>query len=99
MQIVSEDPTDLLLRVFFNTTEAAPLVEGEGFDAAKWTARRNNLRFNAGNVAWFDFNCIEVALQQVEANEGEDELSYSNAPSDIADTLGRQLAAFEGFPL
>jgi hypothetical protein len=99
VEIVSEDPTDLHLKVFFNTTEEEPLVYSEEFLPGKWTARRNDVRFHGGNVTWFDFNCLEVALQNFEADAGEDELNYSNAPSDVSDSLGRMLAAFTGFPL
>ena len=33
------------------------------------------------------------------AEAGADVLNYANAPSDVSDSLGRFLAAFDGFPL
>jgi hypothetical protein len=40
---------------------------------------------------------VEMAVVGPEA--GPDEVGYAAAPSDIADVLGRKLAAFAGFPL
>ena len=99
VNIVSEDPTDIRLHVFFNTTEDQPLVYSEEYMPGKWRVRRSNVRFNGGNVIWTAYNCLDIALQNSEPDEGADGLDYSNAPSDVSDTLGRFLAAFEGFPL
>jgi hypothetical protein len=45
------------------------------------------------------FEALYLQLSPIGAEAGPDVLSYANAPSDISDSLGRQLAAFAGFPL
>ena len=40
-----------------------------------------------------------VGMTVVGAEAGANVLNYSNAPSDIGDSLGRMLGAFAGFPL
>jgi hypothetical protein len=42
---------------------------------------------------------LYLQMNPIGPEAGADELSYSNAPSDISDSLGRFLAAFAGFPL
>jgi len=46
-----------------------------------------------------DFETAYLQLSPAGAEAGPDVLNYANAPSDISDSLGRQLAAFDGFPL
>jgi hypothetical protein len=85
--------------VLFNTTPAFPISDASGADAAKWTARYAGSRFIGVSLLNVDYNAVEVGLSLTEAEAGADEFGYSNAPSDISDALGRQLAAFGGFPL
>ena len=50
----------------------------------------------AGNVAP---DTLYVQMTPAGAEAGADVLNYANAPSDVSDSLGRFLAAFDGFPL
>jgi hypothetical protein len=88
--------------VVFDTNEDAPLLDPAGppaADPAKWTARYGGGTFVASGLTLVDFQRIFVGMEAAGAQAGADELNYSNAPSDIADTLGRSLAAFSGYPL
>lgn len=82
------------------TTAAQPLLDPAGAaDPLKWTARYNGSLFDGVSLALLSFDTIEVAMTVVGAEAGTDVCAYSNAPSDIGDSLGRQLAAFSAFPL
>ena len=45
------------------------------------------------------YNSLLLSFGGAGADAGPDVISYGNAPSDVADASGRQLAAFGGFPL
>ena len=86
----------------FNTTPTEPLVDPSAppaADAAKWTARYNGGVFEASSLILAQYDQIEVGMQVIGAEAGANVLNYSNAPSDIGDTLARMLGAFAGFPL
>ena len=42
---------------------------------------------------------LYVQMTPAGAEAGADVLAYANAPSDVSDSLGRFLGAFQGFPL
>ncbi len=99
VEIVDVDGADAYLRVIFNTTEANPLADVSAAAAAKWTARYDGVGYQGLSVTNDVFDTLVLHLQATGASAGLDVLNYSNAPSDIADALGRQLAAFAGFRL
>jgi hypothetical protein len=66
-----------------------------GADASKWSVRLNGLLYVAQTISAVDFDRLHLFLPVVGENAGADQISYSNAPSDISDTLGRGLSAFE----
>jgi hypothetical protein len=80
--------------VTFDCTEANPLADVSGASNAKWSLRLDGQRWTAVIIETMDFQQIYIGFGPHVAEAGADELSYTNAPSDIADTLGRQLAAF-----
>jgi hypothetical protein len=45
------------------------------------------------------FNSLTLHLLGGPPEAGPDVINYSNAPSDVADAMGRQLGAFVAFPL
>jgi len=97
--VVEFDADILRVDVVFDTTADAPLAGVGAAQPAKWTARYQGLGFAGILVALENFDTLQVTLSATEAEAGADAISYANAPSDVADSLGRQLAAFGGFPL
>ena len=90
---------EIEMTVVFNTTAEDPLNDPSAADPTKWTARYQGQRYVGSLIAPVDFEALFLLLSPVGAEAGPDILNYANAPSDIADSLGRQLAAFAGFPL
>jgi hypothetical protein len=88
----------LTFTLVFNTTEDAPLVAGE-LDAGKWSAVYQGGGFFCESAAVGGFDRIDVTMNGTPGAGGASSVSYANDPSDVSDSLGRQLAAFEGFPL
>jgi hypothetical protein len=78
----------------FNTTAENPLADPSGAAPGKWSLRLDNKRWTCVVIELNDFNSLYLGFGPHVAEVGPDQLSYTNAPSDIADTLGRQLAAF-----
>ena len=89
----------LELNVAFNTTAAEPLNDPSGADPAKWTARYQGQKYVGSLIAAVDFETAFLQMTATGAEAGPDVLNYANAPSDISDSLGRQLAAFQGFAI
>jgi len=96
---VTPGPDELTFTAVFNTSADAPLASIDAADALKWTARFDGRRFEGNTLTLISPTSIVVDMAFVEDEAGPDEVNYANAPSDIADTLGRHLAAFAGFPL
>jgi hypothetical protein len=95
---VNYDEPVLTFTLILNTTEDAPLVVSE-LDPEKWSGT-----YEGGGMASFTaeivgFDRILISLQGFAGAGGASTVSYSNDPSDVSDSLGRELAAFEGFPL
>jgi hypothetical protein len=95
--VVYDDPV-LSLTLIFNTTAGEPLV-ADVLDPAKWSGvwQGGAMAGNAAEVIAFDR--VTVLLEGAAGPGGASSVSYSNAPSDVVDTLGRTLAAFSGLPL
>src|SRR5215218_4054525 len=90
------DGADGEVRLFFNTTAENPLNDVSAALPAKWTARFDGLGYQGVTLTNVGFNRIDLHLQTTGADAGPDVINYGNAPSDVADALGRQLAAFSG---
>jgi hypothetical protein len=80
--------------VTFDCTEENPLGDLSAAAVGKWSLRLSGQRFAGAQIDVVDFQQIYVGFGSPVAEAGADELSYTNSPSDIADVLGRQLAAF-----
>lgn len=85
---------ELFVRVWFDTTEENPLGDISAADALKWTARFDGVRYFGLYLVPDAFNKLTVYYGPDLSDEGADEISYTNAPSDISDSIGRALAAF-----
>jgi hypothetical protein len=90
---------EIEVNVAFNTTADEPLNDPSAADPSKWTARYQGQMYVGVLVGAVDFETMYLQMTPTGAQAGPDVISYANAPSDIADALGRQLAAFGGFPL
>lgn len=84
----------LWVTLSFNTTAEQPLTGVDQASPGKWSARYQGKRFVATGLWQVADDWIQIELEQVGEEAGEDELVYTNNPSDIQDTLGRKLAAF-----
>ena len=89
----------LSLVAVFNTTPAQPLVDPAAALPSKWTARYSGALFEASSLILVQYDRIEIGMEVMTGQAGANVLNYSNAPSDIGDTLGRMLAAFVDYPL
>jgi len=96
---VGYDEPVLSVTLVFDTTAAEPLVAGT-LDPAKWSAVWQGAGGFSGLAAdVVAFDRIALQLQGPAGPGGASSVSYSNAPSDVSDTLGRMLAAFSDRPL
>ena len=95
---VNDLGTFLEVQLGVNTTEAQPLLDASGASPAKWSARMNDKLFTGISVTTDGFDRLLLFLEQTGEEAGEDEISYA-APSDIEDSLGRELETFEDLPL
>lgn len=91
-------PTGSLI-VGFNTTAQAPLADLSGADPAKWTVQFADVFYRGSSIVAEGPTQARLIVAAESAGPGADAVSYANDPSDIADVLGRQLAAFDGFPI
>ena len=96
---ISTPGGNLDVHVLFNTSEAFPLMDATGADPAKWTARRAGQRYVGSDIVPIGPDELLIVLATQGAEAGANELNYAANPSDIADVLGRKLAAFAGLPL
>jgi hypothetical protein len=92
------DEPVLTFTVVFNTTADAPLVEGV-LDPEKWSGVYQGGEMTGLTADYAGFDRILVSLQGAAGAGGASSVSYANDPSDVSDSLGRQLAAFDAFPL
>ena len=99
VEAVTFGEDDGQVTVVFNTTAGAPINGVGTADPVKWTARFDDKAFEGAALEKLAFNKVRVSFGVVGPDPGADVINYSNAPSDIADAIGRQLAAFSGLPL
>jgi hypothetical protein len=85
--------------VLYYTTPAYPLGEVGGADPMKWTCRIDVIFYGGVAIEAVDYRTLRVAFAFIAPEGGPDVIAYSNDPSDVSDSSGRALAAFEGFPL
>jgi hypothetical protein len=85
--------------VMFDTTPEVPLADASSADPAKWTVRYGEMTFEGSALEVVAYNRIDITFVRVGSATGADVLNYAADPSDIADTSGRQLAAFSDRPL
>jgi hypothetical protein len=94
---VSYDEPVLTFTLVFDTTAESPLVVNT-LDPAKWSGVYLGGAMAGLSADVVAFDRIQVSIEGPAGGGGASSVSYSNAPSDVSDTLGRTLAAFEGFP-
>jgi len=99
VQNVSFDGTSGACDVVMNTTAEYPLSDASGADPGKWAARFDDIRYVGSAVETVAYNVLRVTFGSGAPDGGDDVLGYTNAPSDISDSAGRQLGAFEDFPI
>jgi hypothetical protein len=87
------------VRLVFNTTAEAPLASVDAADPTKWTCRFDGVSYGGSALVNFNDTTLSVLFGVIGPQAGADVINYANDPSDISDTLGRQLAAFAGFEL
>src|SRR2546428_628258 len=83
------NPSEMSCTLVFNTTADAPLSDVSGSDPGKWNARAAGKRFFGDSIANNAFDRLDLHLSVDEADAGANEINYTNAPSDIGDSLGR----------
>lgn len=93
------DGADGEVRLFFNTTPDNPVGNVGAAAPGKWTARFGGVAYTGDTLSNGTFNTLVLHLLGGAPQAGPDVIGYSNAPSDIGDARGRQLAAFGDFPL
>ena len=93
------DGANAVLRMTFNTSAGSPLADLSGIDCTKWTGRVDGIAYRGSTVESQSFDTLRIYFDGQGADAGIDQVSYANNPSDIADLLGRPLAAFADFPL
>ena len=86
-------------QLFFDTTPAHPLADLGAAVAQKWTVRYGGVLYEGNTLNPASFEEVLLEVSRVGDEPGPDEIGYANNPSDIADTRGRKLPAFSGFPL
>ena len=90
---------EIEMNLVFNVTGADSMSDVSGAAPTKWSARYQGTRYTGSLIGNVILDTLYLQMIPIGPEAGADELSYSNAPSDISDSLGRFLAAFAGFPL
>ena len=98
VEAVGYDEPVLSFTLVFNTTAEEPLV-ADPLDPAKWSGAWQGGGMAPLTAEVVAFDRIAITLQGTAGPAGTSSVSYAAGPSDVSDTLGRQLAAFEEFPL
>jgi hypothetical protein len=89
----------LSFTLVLNTTAENPLVADPPLDPEKWSGVWEGGAMTAYEAGVAGFDRILVTLQGLAGAGGASTVSYTAGPSDVSDTSGRELAAFDGFPL
>ena len=90
---------ELEMNLQFDVAGTDLLNDVSAADPAKWTARYQGQTFVGSILQNIAPDMLYLQMQPAGAQAGPDVLNYANAPSDVSDSLGRQLAAFVAFPL
>jgi hypothetical protein len=90
---------ELEMNLVFDVTGADMLDDVSAADPTKWTARYQGISYVGSILTNVVADTLYLQMTPAGADAGPDVLSYANAPSDVADSAGRQLAAFTGFPI
>ena len=90
---------ELDFTVVFDNPSDAPLVGIDVADPGKWTARYDNTNYFPVSMELIAYNQVRFVCLSAGDDAGASEIGYLNDPTDIADSSGRQLAAFDGFPI
>ena len=93
-----ESSGDLEVTLTFNTSAADPIGDVGGADPAKWTARFAGMRYEGYLLSNQSDTTLLLFMSQSAAEVGPDVIGYAG-PSDISDSLGRELGPFADFPL
>jgi hypothetical protein len=95
--IVNVTPTvsGLEVNLAVDTTEAFPLLPTTAADPTKWTAQYDATLYVGASVETVGWNELLVVFAISGYEERPALVEYSANPSDISDTLGRMLGAFE----
>jgi hypothetical protein len=80
--------------IVFNTTEENPLNDISASDPEKWSMRYLNLRWGTISFTLLAYNLLQLNLYAPGGDDGGNEIRYTNDPSDISDSLGRELPAY-----
>ena len=95
--VVWEEPL-LSFTLVLNTTAEHPLV-ADPLDPEKWAGTWDGGAMFPHTAEVTAFDRIAITLQGAAGPGGASTVWYVAAPSDVRDTLGRELAAFDDFPL
>ena len=90
---------EIEMNLVFDVGGSDTLDDVSGADPAKWTARYQGVAYVGSFLTNVVPDTLYLQMTPAGAAAGPDVLNYANAPSDVSDSAGRQLAAFEGFAL
>ena len=93
-----ESSGDLEVMLTFNTSSEDPIGPVSGAVAGKWTARFAAMRYEGYLLSNQSDTTLLLFMSQSAAEVGPDVIGYAG-PSDISDSLGRELGPFADFPL
>ena len=90
---------EIEMNLIFDVTGTDVLNDVSAADPAKWTARYQGQKYVGSFLTNVAPDTLYLQMTPAGAEAGADLLNYANAPSDVGDSAGRQLAAFAEFPL
>ena len=90
---------EIEMNLVFDVTGSDTLNDVTAADPGKWTARYQGVLYVGSILVNVAPDSLYLQMTPAGAEAGADVLHYANAPSDVSDSLGRLLAAFQGFPL
>jgi hypothetical protein len=96
---IEETAGDLECVLVFDTTAEHPLASVAGADPQKWTMRYDGKKWMGILLTNQAYNTLALYMAEQGPEAGPDVISYAAGPSDIGDTLGRQLGAVVDWPI
>jgi hypothetical protein len=90
---------EIEMNLLFDVAPTDTLDDVSGADPTKWTARYQGQTYVGSFLTNVVADTLYLQMTPTGAAAGPDVLNYANAPSDVSDSTGRQLAAFAEFPL